>query len=373
MKKYTKILVATVALTLAYLNANAQGCVAIRQFSGVGTTTGQIGGQTKGDWTVATNYRYFKSFRHFGGTEEHTYRVEDGTQVINKSHFLDFGINYSFSDRIFASAIIPLVFNDRSSMYEHGGNPPNGLGERHHTSSKGLGDIRLAVNYWLIDPAKAGHGNASVGLGIKLPTGAFDAEDMFYNQGPDRNIDRIAVVDQSIQPGDGGYGMTLDFQGFYMLSHKVVLSGSFFYLANPMATNGTVRRGGNPETPEFDEFSVPDQYALRVGASYMTSLSGLSLYGGGRMECLPASDLLGSSEGYRRPGYVISLEPGISYSKGDFAALLSVPVAVERNRTKNYTDKIRGTHGDAAFADYTINVGLTWRIPRKSAEVFNTL
>jgi hypothetical protein len=138
-----------------------------------------------------------------------------------------------------------------------------------------------------------------------------------------------------------------------------------------MATNGVVRRGGNAETPEFDEFSVPDQYAVRLGASYMTPLPGVNVYGGGRMECLPASDLFGSSEGYRRPGYVISVEPGISYSKGDFAALLSVPVAVERNRTKNYTDKIRGTHGDAAFADYTINVGITWRIPKKIENPFN--
>ncbi|WPR75315.1 transporter [Algoriphagus sp. NG3] len=373
MKNYTKITILAIALSLAYLNAYAQGCVAIRQFSAVGTTTGQVGGQNRGDWNIATNYRYFKSFRHFSGTEEHPHRVEQGTEVINKSHFLDFGINYSVSDRMFLSAIIPLVYHDRSSMYEHGGNPPNGLGERHHTYAKGLGDIRLAANYWLVDPAKAGHGNASVGLGIKLPTGASGAEDLFYNQGADRDIDRIAVVDQSIQPGDGGYGITLDVQGFYMISHKIVLSGSLFYLANPMATNGVVRRGGNPETPEFDEFSVPDQYAVRLGASYMTPLPGVSLYGGGRMECLPASDLFGSSEGYRRPGYVISVEPGLTYSRGNFAALLSVPIAVERNRTKNYTDKIRGTHGDAAFADYSVNVGVTWLIPRKSAEVFNSL
>ncbi|MCE7057912.1 transporter [Algoriphagus sp. AGSA1] len=373
MEKYTKILFATAVLTLAYINSYAQGCVAIRQFSGVGTTTGQVGGQLAGDWNLALNYRYFKSFRHFSGKEEHPHRVEQGTEVINKSHFVDLAVNYSFTDRFFGSLILPFVTHDRSSMYEHGGNPPNGLGERHHTSVSGIADMRLSANYWLISPAKAQHGNVSMGLGIKLPTGAYGAEGMFYNQGPDRNIDRIAVLDQSIQPGDGGVGATLDVQGFYMLSHSVVLSGSLFYLANPKATNGVLRRGGDAGTPEFDEFSVPDQYAVRIGATYMTPMPGISIYGGGRMECLTSTDLFGSSEGYRRPGYVISVEPGLTYSKGNFAALVSVPLAVERNRTKSFSDKIRDRHGDAAFADYMINVGLAWRIPSKTSEVFNSL
>jgi hypothetical protein len=44
-----------------------------------------------------------------------------------------------------------------------------------------------------------------------------------------------------------------------------------------------------------------------------------------------------------------------------------VPFAIERNRTQSVPDKIRTdiTHayaqGDAAFADYAINVGLTFK------------
>src|SRR5690606_6458035 len=116
----------------------------------------------------------------------------------------------------------------------------------------GLGDIRFGLNYWALDPAKHHKANFSIGLGMKLPTGEYGAKGMFYNQGEERNIDRVEVVDQSIQPGDGGYGATIDLQGYYMLSHQFTLSGSFFYLLNPMATNGVLRRGGNPDTPEFD-------------------------------------------------------------------------------------------------------------------------
>jgi hypothetical protein len=48
---------------------------------------------------------------------------------------------------------------------------------------------------------------------------------------------------------------------------------------------------------------------------------------------------------------------------------LSVPVAIERNRTQSVPDKIRTrltgvyAQGDAAFADYSINFGL--QVPLK--------
>ena len=71
-------------ITLFFSNANiqAQGCVAIRGFSGC---TGNVGGGAmlaKGDLLLGTNFRYFQSFRHFRGDHEETHRVEEGTQVI---------------------------------------------------------------------------------------------------------------------------------------------------------------------------------------------------------------------------------------------------------------------------------------------------
>ena len=33
---------------------------------------------------------------------------------------------------------------------------------------------------------------------------------------------------------------------------------------------------------------------------------------------------------------------------------LGVPIAVYRNRTRSYADRLSGGHGDAAFADYLI-------------------
>lgn len=57
----------------------------------------------------------------------------------------------------------------------------------------------------------------------------------------------------------GGLGFTFDFQGYRMLSDSLMLNGTLYYLANPRETNGESAKNGGTE------FSVPDQYAARVG------------------------------------------------------------------------------------------------------------
>ncbi|MCV9385838.1 hypothetical protein [Reichenbachiella ulvae] len=115
------------------------------------------------------------------------------------------------------------------------------------------------------------------------------------------------------------------------------------------------------------EFSCPDQYAARLGAFYNSPINGLSLYAGGRFEGVPAEDLIGGSAGYRRPGYALSVEPGVVLSRKNLALNLTVPLAVYRNRTQSYQDKQRTKetgeyrHGDAAFADYVLNMTVTYR------------
>ena len=80
---------------------------------------------------------------------------------------------------------------------------------------------------------------------------------------------------------------------------------------------------------------------------------------GGRLEGVPSSDLIGCDKGFRRPGYAISVEPGLTFRRGHSALTVGVPFAVYRNRTRSYADKINGGHGDAAFADYLVIVGFS--------------
>lgn len=342
-------------------NLNAQGCVAIRGFSPSTSFMDGGGVLVKGDFSVGTNFRYFQSFRHFRGKHEEPNRVANGTEVINDSYFVDISFNYALSNRLYATVLLPFASHVRSSMYEHGGNPPSGLGERHITRSSGLSDMRLGVGYWLINDNLKPY-NFAVGAGIKLPTGDYNYMDTFYNQGPGRDQDIVSVVDQSIQLGDGGVGFNLDFQGYYMLSHNFTVTTALFYLFNPEVTNGVLTRGSSTF-----EFSVPDQFAAQLGALYSPNIKGVNFYLGGRIEGVPSSDLIGSSEGYRRPGYAISVDPGINYHNNNLSLSLNVPIALERNRTQSFADKERTaetgvfTQGDAAFADYLINFNLTYR------------
>ncbi len=353
-------------LSGTYKTVQAQGCVAIRSFSGCSAGTGGGAVLKPGESLVGLNFRHFKSFRHFRGAHQEVERLENNTEVVNHSNFIDLSVTYAFAKRFYATATIPFVYHDRSSMYEHGG---NALGDRHYTQAQGLGDMRLGAGYWFLNDANQKH-NFAMAVGVKLPTGNFKAKDIFHNIGGEGNTASL-YVDQSIQPGDGGLGVALELQGFQQLSPTLVLNGNLYYLINSREKNGVSR--SNSATSIM---SVPDQFAARLGLTYISQVKGLDFYLGTRLEGVPVFDVLGGSDGFRRPGYVVSAEPGVSYMHKNLLLNLNVPVALVRNRTKSFQDRERqkqtgiDTHGDAAFADYLISVSLSWRIPGKKVKEF---
>jgi hypothetical protein len=67
--------------------------------------------------------------------------------------------------------------------------------------------------------------------------------------------------------------------------------------------------------------SVTDQYLFRGGFSHaIPGVRHLSASFGGRMVGIPVRDAFGSSNGFRRPGYIISIDPGIMYLPHDSLA-----------------------------------------------------
>ncbi|MEZ4825054.1 MAG: hypothetical protein R3C61_01990 [Bacteroidia bacterium] len=351
-------------LTAFSFRMSGQGCVAIRHFSSGNGNNLQSNLLSKGDWTVGMNYRYFKSFRHFRGTHEEPDRITNNTEVINHANSWDFNVAYGISPQWFASATLPFVINARSSLYEHGRN------ERHSSFSRGIADARLGLGYWLINPEKHAKGNIALGVGVKLPTGNYNATDIFYNVGPD-GTPQVRPVDQSIQPGDGGFGITADFQLYQQITGGLFVYAGGFYLSNPRETNGirTFRETLSAVLTNEAIMSVPDQFALRGGLLFTPSAQPVGFSLGARYEGVPVRDLIGGSEGFRRPGEVISVDPGISYMKNNWSVNVGVPVAIYRNRPQSVTDleteQATGTprNGDAAFADYLINFSFTVRIP----------
>ena len=120
--------------------------------------------------------------------------------------------------------------------------------------------------------------------------------------------------------------------------------------------------------------AVPDQYSVRGGISYNAS-SLLSTSLGVRYDCVPVKDLIGGNEGFRRPGNVLSIDPGINIMANQFSFNLNVPFAVRRERPQSFTDKQteiqtgNPRNGDAAFADYVINLGITYRIKKNNVKM----
>jgi hypothetical protein len=142
-------------------------------------------------------------------------------------------------------------------------------------------------------------------------------------------------------------------------------------MANPRNTNGTrtYREVLSAALANEAISSVPDQYLARIGVNYTFSgaLNALTLSAGGRIEGIPVHDLIGKSNAFRRPGYIISAEPSLNYSLKRVNIFANVPIALKRNRTQSVTDKENsvktGTYviGDAAFADYSINIGASFK------------
>jgi hypothetical protein len=137
----------------------------------------------------------------------------------------------------------------------------------------------------------------------------------------------------------------MELQAFYKVHDRTFLYANGTYLMQPENMNSI----GN---------SIWDSYIARLGVSYAVwPEQGLALSLGGRVEGVPPRDLIGKNEGARRPGYAVSIEPGVTWAYKRAIFNVNTPVALYRNRQNNAF----GRAGDAAFADFVVLAGVTYR------------
>jgi hypothetical protein len=377
------------ALTFSAQEASAQGCVAGRCPVGqIPITPGlELNTLPFSGWQLTLGYRNLHSDRHFVGTEEQKERQREGSQVINDLNTFDLGLTYSFNPRLSLTFSLPYVDNKRSSVVR---NSQQVIMGRSHVQASGIGDARLSANYWLFDPsshaapaeptgkggkgtapAAPGHterrGNIRLSVGIDAPTGKKDVKDhrqVYSNTTGQIEVDPVKViVDQSIQPGDGGWGIPIDLYAYYRFTDRLTgyLQGS--YLITPEEKNGVrTGRGSFTDPNNFEKImSIGDTFMVRGGAEYLLfPAQGLSVGLGLRSEGQPVYDLVGGSDGFRRPGMNIAVEPSLTWAKNGWSASLSVPITFYNERFQSVPDKQRQAatgvprHGDAAFADYYV-------------------
>lgn len=376
-------------VTVSAYNTHAQGCVAVRQMGGVTTLCSPNSSYnlSKGEVQLGVNYRHFHSWRHFVGTEEQPQRQNTGggTSLDGKdhgnavniySHAVDLNLSYGLTSRIQLNLTLPYVHNERSQVLRQ--TLPVKDTFRYSVFAKGLGDVRVGANYWVLNPETALKGNINIGLGIKLNTGSHSEMDIAPQTNGTR---RSGIMDQAIQPGDGGIGFSVELQGFRKIYKGIYGFANGYYLFNPRESNGTYKSEAKAGLEGYNLYACPDQYFARAGfmASVLKDKS-LTFSLAGRWEGIPAYDAFGGQVAYRRPGYVVAIESGISYRSGQHSFSLFVPYNFIKNRIQSaadiadqdlqnakITDPAKKVHvqGDAAFADYSISIGYAYRIPKK--------
>lgn len=337
-------------------SAHAQGCVAAHSpqpvISGLDATSEYASRRFEaGDWihglTVTTGYRVYNSYKHYIGTVYQVQRQLQHSAVVNHVNLFELDLNYQLTPRVSFVASVPGMEATR-----HGQSSPLNI-----YRSGGIGDVTMGVQSWIFRPPTESHGNVAISAQLKLPTGINDAKGLKTNSNGSATMEPF---DESIQPGDGTWGFSLATEAYREIKWRTTGYFTGSWLFSPQDTTGVLTFR---PAPGEGVVSATDQYLWRGGFSRPVTgvklARGLALSVGGRMEGVPVRDAFGKSNGFRRPGYVISIEPGLMYERGRTMINVSGPWAMERNRKTSVTDLENHSHGDAAFADYTVIAGVT--------------
>ena len=341
---------------------HAQGCIVARSpeqiLPGIdqnGLPTGQGGFLQPGHFQLTIGERHQFSYQHYVGDVYQEYRAQLHNQVENRINIVTADLMYQWTPRISFEINIPFLFASRKTQ-----NSPIKY------AAQGIGDTILAANAWVLNPKKTHRGNASVGIGLLMPTGNDDVQNTVNSNttGVGPAVEVTAPVDYSIQPGNGGYGMVVQWQGFRAVGNHLIFYTDGDYIASQGDTNGVARGATQSATTPLENYVArSDQYLMEAGVSIpIQQVRGLAIVFGPRDEGVPARNLFpNSNDGFRRPGFAVSAGPGVQYGRGSNILSASIFKAVHRDRTTSVPDEVYGTHGDAAFAQYVWLASYTHR------------
>jgi hypothetical protein len=271
-------------------------------------------------------------------------------------HSISLGLTYAVTDRVRVSVAAPFQTGRLSFIEEDA--------LRHTERVTDLGDVTVTGGTWLFNPRSGPTGNVMLGLGLKIPTGSHrDSIEFFTKTGPAQR-----VADPSIQPGDGGWGIIMQFQAFQLVLPGMLAYLSASYLLNPrVQSEATIGRPiglpGNSAAGTPYYLSVPDAYSVRSGVSYAVVPSlGFSASLGGRLDGVPVQDLVsGGDVNFRRPGYSVFVDLGLDLSRGANTFTLNVPVRAHADRRANLYDRIVDVQGGGNLAKFQVLASYTHR------------
>ena len=346
--KCAAVLWLAVTHTLAASRTDAQGCEPIRF-----TTPVSLGGQGQAyqparEWQLTLAYRRLMSKDWFIGTEESSARAPGGRPPEFEIHTFVGEVAYAFNDRYRARLAVPVSTGSLSRTW-----PDQ---SRREQTATGIGDVILLGEAWILSPRTHERGNLAVGLGVKAPTGSHTISSQFYTATGAVEF----PADQTIQPGDGGWAILLQGQGFRQVTERTHVYGVASYMASPKA------RSDVEWTPGSGQYwSVPDIYSARLGGAFsLLPDQGLTVSLGGRVDGIPVHDLLGGGDAdtIKRTAYVLFADPGVSLTRGQGTLTLSVPYRLAVNRHKSLFEQRTNGLNAGGFARYLVFASYSHRL-----------
>ncbi len=255
---------------------------------------------------------------------------------------------YALSNRTSLDLTVPFL---SGSGGVHG---PAGSSQFYSFSATGFGDIALQAEYWLSNPTKPSRVQGSVNIGIKMPTGS-NSRTGTYPTGEE------LPIDETFQLGSGGWDILLRVQGTALLVGDLFAYGSGYYGVSLTEHSDLYRYvgGGIPDS----QVGVPDTYSGRLGLAYLLPVpKGLAVSVGGRINGVTIRDLIGGGDLYwRRPGYEVYVEPGLSWTSGPNIASVSVPVRVYQMKLDSLLDISKNRHIGSDFAPFLVIASYAYR------------
>jgi hypothetical protein len=265
-----------------------------------------------------------------------------GTTPVRKVNIYDLDVLYGVTNRLSLDLTLPFLAGSVEIVL---GTPASH--QAYTWKAGGLGDVALQAEYWLNDTTKPSRVQGSVGIGIKAPTGSDTVTGTFVGGA-------VAPIDEGAQLGNGGWELLLRAQGTAVIAGPFWAYASGYYGLSLTETSNVHQY--NPDGSPGVLRGVPDTYSGRLGAAYVLPFfEGLALSAGGRINGVTTKDVIGGADLYwRRPGYEVYVEPGLSWTLGATIASVSVPIRVYQNKLDSPLDVSLGRHVGSDFVPYLI-------------------
>jgi hypothetical protein len=292
------------------------------------------------------SYQYANTDQFYVGSRRNDAAGPLGQPPHRQVSLLNLDVLYGISNRLSLNLTIPFLTG--YGQFRQG--TPESF-KLYRYDASGLGDVSFQAEYWLSDPTKHSRINGSVDLGIKAPTGTYNATGPTYSP----TGDVLKPVDEAIQLGNGGWEVLLRAQGTAAIGGPFFAYGSGYYGLS-LNEYANVVQGGALR-------GVPDTYSGRLGLAYLLPrVRGLVLSAGGRINGVTVKDLIGGGDLYwRRPGYEVYIEPGLTWTHGKSMTSVSVPVRVYQDKLDSLLDISLQRHIGADFAPYLVLVSYARR------------